>query len=105
VVFPVAILALQENDTALAEKQLKHLLTLDFPDKSAPYYYLGQIAEESKRGDEALAYYSRLALASTICRRRCAAPPSSPAGQARRGEQPTAAGGSQRETRNCACNC
>jgi tetratricopeptide (TPR) repeat protein len=54
VVYPVAILALQENDTALAEAQLKHLITLDIPNKSAPYYYLGQLAEEGKRSDEAL---------------------------------------------------
>lgn len=60
VVFPVAILALQENDTALAEKQLKHLVTLDFQHKSAPYYYLGQITEEGKRSDEALAYYQQV---------------------------------------------
>ncbi len=60
VVFPVAILALQENDTALAEKQLKHLVTLDFQQKSAPYYYLGQIAEEGKRSDDALAYYQQV---------------------------------------------
>ncbi|MBL8373909.1 tetratricopeptide repeat protein [Accumulibacter sp.] len=60
VVFPVAILALQENDTALAEKQLKHLVTLDFQQKSAPYYYLGQIAEGGKRSDDALAYYQQV---------------------------------------------
>jgi hypothetical protein len=35
--------------TTLAETQLKHLVTLDMPDKSAPYYYLGQLAEEGKR--------------------------------------------------------
>ncbi|SBT07811.1 Tetratricopeptide TPR_2 repeat protein [Candidatus Accumulibacter aalborgensis] len=60
VVFPVAILALQENDQALAEAQLKHLVTLDLADKSAPYYYLGQIAEEHKASDEALAYYRQV---------------------------------------------
>lgn len=58
VVYPVAILALQQNDTALAESQFKHLLTLDIPDKSIAYYYLGQIAENSKRSEEALAYYA-----------------------------------------------
>lgn len=62
VVFPVAILALQEDDRALAETQLKHLVTLDLPDKSAPYYYLGQLAEEGKRGDEALSYYRQVGL-------------------------------------------
>ena len=60
VVFPVAILALQENDPVLAEAQLKHLVTLDVPDKSAPYYYLGQVAEEGRRYDEALAYYQQV---------------------------------------------
>ncbi|QKS30112.1 MAG: tetratricopeptide repeat protein [Candidatus Accumulibacter similis] len=60
VVFPVALLALQENDVALAEKQLKHLLTLDLQNRSAPYYYLGQIAEDGQRPDEALAYYGQV---------------------------------------------
>ncbi len=58
VVYPVAILALQEKDASLAETQFKHLLTLDIPDKSIAYYYLGQIAEDSKRSEEALAYYA-----------------------------------------------
>ncbi len=60
VVFPVAILALQENDKTLAEMQLKHLVTLDIPDKSAAYFYLGQLAEEGKRADEALANYRQV---------------------------------------------
>jgi Flp pilus assembly protein TadD len=57
VVYPVAILALQQNDRALAEAQFKHFLTLSVPDKNFAYYYLGQIAEEDKRSTEALAYY------------------------------------------------
>jgi tetratricopeptide (TPR) repeat protein len=60
VVYPVAILALQENDRALAEKLLKHMLTLDVPDKSLAHYYLGQIAEDDKRVDDALAYYTQI---------------------------------------------
>ncbi len=60
VVYPVAILALQQNDMALAETQLKHLLTLNFPDKSVVYFYLGQIADDSKRNDEAIGYYSQV---------------------------------------------
>jgi tetratricopeptide (TPR) repeat protein len=60
VVYPVAILALQENDRALAEKLLKHMLTLSVPDKSLAYYYLGQIAEDDKRVDDALAYYAQI---------------------------------------------
>ena len=58
IVFPVAVLALQQNDLALAEKQFKHLLSLDIKDKSLANYYLGQIAEEQRRHDEALAYYA-----------------------------------------------
>ena len=60
IVYPVAILALQQNDMALAETQLKHLLTLNFPDKSVVYFYLGQIADDSKRNDEAIGYYSQV---------------------------------------------
>jgi tetratricopeptide (TPR) repeat protein len=60
IVYPVAILALQQNDRALAEAQLKHFVTLPVPDKSYAYYYLGQIAEDDKRIDEALAQYARV---------------------------------------------
>ncbi len=60
VVFPVAILALQENDRVLAEAQLKHLVTLDIPDKSTPYFYLGQLAQEGKRLDEALNHFRQV---------------------------------------------
>lgn len=58
VLYPAAILALQQDDRILAEARLKHLVTLDIPDKSLAYYYLGQIAEEDKRSAEALAYYA-----------------------------------------------
>jgi tetratricopeptide (TPR) repeat protein len=58
VVYPVAILALQQNDRALAEAQLKHFLTLRVADKNYAYYYLGQIAEDSNRSVEALGYYA-----------------------------------------------
>jgi len=58
VLYPAAILALQQDDRTLAEARLKHLVTLDIPDKSLAYYYLGQIAEEDKRSAEALAYYA-----------------------------------------------
>lgn len=58
VVYPSAMLALQQNDKAYAETQLQHLLTLEIPDKSIAYYYLGQLAEEDKRNDEALRNYA-----------------------------------------------
>lgn len=60
VVYPVALLALQQNDLAVAETQFKHLLTLSIPDKSIAYYYLAQIAEEKGKADEALDLYSKV---------------------------------------------
>lgn len=60
VVYPVALLALQENDRPLAEAQLKRLTTLDVPDKSPAYFYLGQLADEDGRADEALGYYRQV---------------------------------------------
>lgn len=60
IVYSVAILALQQNDMALAETQLKRLLTLDFSDKNVAYFYLGQIADDSQRKDDAIAYYVRV---------------------------------------------
>ena len=58
VVYPAAMLALQQNDKAYAETQLKHLLTLDLADKNVAYFYLGQIAEEDQRNEDALDNYS-----------------------------------------------
>ena len=60
VVLPVAVLALQDNDIAQAERNFRHLLQLDLKDKSLAYFYLGQIAEEAKRDEEALAYYAAI---------------------------------------------
>ena len=60
IIYPVAILALQQNDLKLAEVQLKHLLNLDAANKNLAYYYLGQIAEEDKRDADALAYFAKV---------------------------------------------
>ena len=38
IIYPVAILALQQNDLKLAEVQLKHLLNLDAANKNLAYY-------------------------------------------------------------------
>ena len=60
IIYPVAILALQQNDLDLAEVQLKHLLTLADANKNLAYYYLGQIAEEGKRDADAQAYFAKV---------------------------------------------
>lgn len=60
IIYSVAILALQQNDKARAEEQLKHFVTLNVQDKNPAYYYLGQIAEDDQRRDEALTYYGEV---------------------------------------------
>jgi tetratricopeptide (TPR) repeat protein len=58
IIFPAAILALQQNDAARADTLLRQLLTLDFPDPGVARYYLGQIAEQRQRVDEAIGFYA-----------------------------------------------
>jgi tetratricopeptide (TPR) repeat protein len=59
-VHAVALLALQSDDRAFAEEKLEHLVTLEVRDKSAAYFYLGQIAEEDGRVDEAMSRYAQV---------------------------------------------
>ena len=58
VIFAVGILSIQLNDYASAEANLKRLLTLEYRDKDSIRLYLGQIAEDQKRYDAALAEYA-----------------------------------------------
>jgi tetratricopeptide (TPR) repeat protein len=60
VVFAGALLSLQLGDPAMAEQQLKRLLDLGFRDKDLVRLYLGQIAEEGKRPEEALKWYAEI---------------------------------------------
>jgi tetratricopeptide (TPR) repeat protein len=60
VVYPLAILALQEKDYDMARRLLLHLLDLPFPDRGAVRYFLGQTEEESGHADAALAYYEQV---------------------------------------------
>ena len=57
VIYPVAMLALQQGDTANGRKQLEKLLKTDFADKSAIHFFLGQLDEEQTRPDAALEHY------------------------------------------------
>jgi len=57
VLFAVGLLSMQLEDWAAAERYLKRLLTLDYGDRNAVRFYLGQIAEEQKRYQEALGWY------------------------------------------------
>ncbi len=57
VIYPVAMLALQQGDTVTGRAQLEKLLTTDYPDKSTVHFFLGQLDQEQKKFDGALEHY------------------------------------------------
>ena len=59
-VYAVAVLSLQLNDFDEAEKQLKRLVETNHAEINNARVYLGQIAEERKRWDEALQWYGQV---------------------------------------------
>ncbi|MDQ5916567.1 MAG: hypothetical protein QG584_2461 [Pseudomonadota bacterium] len=60
-IYPVAILALQQNDVVTAEPLLRTLLERGEPsERSVAAFYLGQIAEEREAYAEALNYYRQV---------------------------------------------
>ncbi|MDR0379481.1 MAG: tetratricopeptide repeat protein, partial [Candidatus Accumulibacter sp.] len=62
VVYAVAMLALQSGDKAFAETRLRSLVTIDKTlERNAAHYFLGQIAEDDERVDEAVAHYAQVA--------------------------------------------
>jgi tetratricopeptide (TPR) repeat protein len=60
VIYAVGVLSLQLNDAINAERQLKRLVELNVGDLNPARFYLGQIAEEDKRNDEALRWYGEI---------------------------------------------
>jgi tetratricopeptide (TPR) repeat protein len=60
VVFAVAVLSLQLNDTAEAERYLRQLVDIGHAETAKARYFLGQIAEEGKRWDEALQWFDQV---------------------------------------------
>lgn len=61
VVHAAGLLAMQQGDREAAEAHFRHLLTLGFADPDTIRMYLGQIAEEGKRYDDALNWYKAVA--------------------------------------------
>ena len=60
VIYAVAILSTQLRDWDRAEENFRKLLERDFAEASAVRLYLGQIAEERKRPEEALSWYAQV---------------------------------------------
>lgn len=60
VIYPVAMLALQQGDASTGRKQLEHLLTTDFPDKNAVHFFLGQLDQEQKKPEMALEHFRQV---------------------------------------------
>ncbi|MBS1191060.1 MAG: pilus assembly protein TadD [Rhodocyclaceae bacterium] len=60
IIYPVAMLALQQNDINNGKARLEKLLETDFPDKGTVHFFLGQIEEEQKHPDAALAHYRQV---------------------------------------------
>lgn len=61
-IYPVAILALQQNDVSTAEPLLRTLLARGEPsEKGVAAFYLGQIAEDRQTYPEAIAFYRQVA--------------------------------------------
>ncbi len=57
VVFALAVLSLQLNDTAEAERHLRQLVDIGHAEADKARYYLGQIAEDSQRWADALKWF------------------------------------------------
>ena len=60
VIYPVAMLALQQGDAATGRAQLEKLLKSDFPDKSTVHFFIGQIDEDQKKPESALEHYRQV---------------------------------------------
>ncbi len=56
----IGLLSLQLNDLDTAQERFKRAIDLNYRDPDSLRYYLGQIAEERKRIDEALGWYAQV---------------------------------------------
>jgi len=60
VIYPVAMLALQQGDTETGRAQLEHLLQTDFADKNTIHFFLGQLDQEQKKPAAALEHFRQV---------------------------------------------
>lgn len=59
-IYSMGLLSLQSGEVDKAEGYLKSLQDKDFPEIDSVHFYLGQIAEESGRAQEAIAHYDAM---------------------------------------------
>jgi tetratricopeptide (TPR) repeat protein len=57
IIFAVAVLSLQINDTQEAEKQLRRLVEIGHAEADKARFFIGQIAEDGQRWDEAVKWF------------------------------------------------
>ncbi len=60
VIYPVALISLQLEDYPAAERYLRQLLEINYPDQDLVHLYLGQAIEEQKRYAEAIESYRQV---------------------------------------------
>ena len=60
IIYPVAMLALQYGDTETGRTQLEKLLQTEFPDKNSVHFFLGQLDQEQKHPEAALAHFRQV---------------------------------------------
>jgi len=60
VIYPVAMLALQQGDMTTGRTQLEHLLTTDFADKGTIHFFLGQLDQEQNKTETAAEHYRQV---------------------------------------------
>lgn len=60
VLYPAAILALQDGDRETGKRQLERLLETPYPDRSGVHYLLGQIAQEAGQPEQALGHFRQV---------------------------------------------
>ena len=60
ILYAVGVLSLQVNDVPEAEQQLKRFVEIGRGDLNPARFYLGQIADQDKRPDEALRWYDQV---------------------------------------------
>ncbi len=73
VIYPIAILALQQGDTQTGRQQLEKLLGTNFPDQSMLHFFLGQLDQEQKKLDAALAHFMQVTTGNQVIAARARA--------------------------------